>query len=153
MEGTANNSNKKDQNDKAAGFSGNADMPRQQSVVSGDLMQMMQDSIIVSIMAAQEKQFNKLETLMRTGIDTTNKRLDSLISDLVIEDEPSPAKKQKLSNEQNKEVVSETLVKADNNAANGSANNDESTKSIEVSQNHDAEQNATSSCLLCLTEN
>ena len=118
-----------------------------------NLMQMMQDSIIVSIMAAQEKQFNKLETLMRTGIDTTNKRLDSLISDLVIEDEPSPAKKQKLSNEQNKEVVSETSVKADNNAANGSANSDESTKSIEVSQTHDAEQNATSSYLLCLTEN
>ena len=127
-------SNKKDQNDVVAGFSGsNADISRQQSVVGGDQIQ----TIIASIMAAQEQQFNNLQTLVMSEINTTNKRLDSFISDLVIEDEAPQAKKQKTNNEQTKEVETSVAQKADN-AANGSA-------SKEVGQPQEAAaQNATS---------
>ena len=59
-------------------------------------MQVMQDSIIASIMATQTRQFEDLKDLVRSEINTTNKRIDGIVSDLIpIEEEQPASKKQK----------------------------------------------------------
>ena len=72
-----------DQIDEIAGTSNIADNTRQQSVFGTIDMQAMQDSIIASITATQTRHFEDLKDLVKSQINTTNKRTDNIVSVLI----------------------------------------------------------------------